>query len=108
MATYKFGDIVLIKFPFTNNTTFKKRPALVIKDTHDGDVIVCRITSKLYNSAYDFELKNWILNGLKIPSVIRVHKIASLESILIDFKLGQLDSADKQGVSKIIYLLLQP
>lgn len=49
MANYKLGEIVLIKFPFTDNLGFKKRPALMIKDTNDGDVIVCRISSKLYN-----------------------------------------------------------
>ena len=29
MAVHKFGEIVLIKFPFTDNLTFKKRPALI-------------------------------------------------------------------------------
>lgn len=65
MANYKLGEIVLVKFPFTNNLGFKKRPALIIKDTNDGDVIVCRITSKLYDSSYDIELKNWSKNGLQ-------------------------------------------
>lgn len=91
MDDYKFGDIVLIKFPFTDNSSFKKRPALVIKDTNDGDVIVCRITSKLYNTPYDVELKGWDKYGLKLPSVIRVHKLASLEKAMIDFKFGAVD-----------------
>jgi mRNA interferase MazF len=108
MANYKLGDIVLIKFPFTNNNTFKKRPALIIKDTNDGDVIVCRITSKVYNSPYDIELKNWNLYGLKLASVVRVHKIASLENNLIDLKLGEIDINDKSEVIKIIHLLLRP
>ena len=77
MANYKFGDIVLIKFPFTDNLTFKKRPALIIKDTNDGDVIVARITSKSYNTEYDIELADWSKSGLKLPSVIRVHKLAN-------------------------------
>ena len=81
MAIYKLGDVVLVKFPFTNNLGFKKRPALVIRDTNDGDVVVCRITSKLYNSPYDINLMNWQQSGLQLPSVIRAHKIASLEKI---------------------------
>ncbi len=36
-----FGEIVLLKFPYTN--TFKKRPALVIRDFDDGDILVKRI-----------------------------------------------------------------
>jgi mRNA interferase MazF len=101
MATYKFGDIVLIKFPFTDNQSFKKRPALVIKDTKDGDIIVARITSKSYSTIYDVEIKDWNKNGLKLPSIIRVHKLASLEKYMIDIKLGEIDKALKSQVEKI-------
>jgi mRNA interferase MazF len=93
MTNYKFGEIVLIKFPFTDNLTFKKRPALIIKDTNDGDVIVLRITCKSYNSEYDIELKDWSRSGLKLPSVIRVHKIASIEKDMIDIRLPEPESA---------------
>jgi mRNA interferase MazF len=106
MANYKLGEIVLVKFPFTNSLGFKKRPALIIKDTNDGDVIVCRITSKHYNSPYDIELTNWSQNGLQLPSVIRTHKIAALEKNMIDRKLGEVDSNVKVQVIVIIQTLL--
>src|ERR1700732_1372678 len=105
MANYKLGDIVLVKFPFTSNTGFKKRPALIIKDTNDGDVIMCRITSKVYYSPYDIELKNWSQNGLQLPSVIRVHKMASLEKNMIDRKLGEVDPNVKAQVINVIQTL---
>ncbi len=107
MVNYKFGEIVLIKFPFTDNLTFKKRPALIIKDTNDGDVIVCRITSRLYNTSYDIELKNWNKNGLKLPSVVRIHKIASLEKDMIDAKLGEIEDFVKTKVTTVINQLLR-
>jgi mRNA interferase MazF len=88
---FSFGDIILLKFPFTNNKGFKKRPALVIRDTSDGDIIVCRITSKLYYSEFDFEVINWSECGLKLPSVIRLHKLASLDKKLVDIKIGVLN-----------------
>ena len=106
MAIYKLGDVVLVKFPFTNNLGFKKRPALVIRDTNDGDVVVCRITSKLYNSPYDINLMNWQQSGLQLPSVIRAHKIASLEKTMIDKKLGEVDSNVKALVITAIQTLL--
>ncbi len=90
MVNYKLGDIVLVKFPFTDNVGFKKRPALIIRDTDDGDVIVCRITSKAHHSMFDIELTEWEKYGLKLPSVLRVHKIASIEKDLIDIKLGHI------------------
>ncbi|HEY8780411.1 MAG TPA: type II toxin-antitoxin system PemK/MazF family toxin [Mucilaginibacter sp.] len=107
MANYKLGEIVLIKFPFTDNLTFKKRPALIIRDTNDGDVIVCRITSKLYDTKYDVELKNWKQNGLQFPSVIRIHKIASLEKNMIDKKLGEIDNNVKLQVEKTFNSIIQ-
>ncbi len=106
MANYKLGEIVLVKFPFTNNLGFKKRPALIIKDTNDGDVIVCRITSKHYNSPYDIDLTNWSQNGLQLPSVIRAHKMASLEKNMIDRKLGEVDNNVKAELINTIQTLL--
>jgi mRNA interferase MazF len=106
MANYKLGEVVLIAFPFTNNTGLKKRPALIIKDTNDGDVIVCRITSQQYTTNYDIDLKSWRQSGLQLPSVIRVHKIAALEKNMIDRKLGEVDNNIKGQVIGIIQTLL--
>jgi hypothetical protein len=39
MDKLNFGDIVLLKFPFTDSNTFKKRPALIINDFNDGDLL---------------------------------------------------------------------
>jgi len=45
--SYKTGDIVLIKFPFTNFSKAKKRPVLVVKSENNlGDFICFQITSK--------------------------------------------------------------
>ena len=97
-----FGDIVLLKFPFTDGTTFKKRPALVIKDTNGGDIVVCRITSKIYKTDNDIYLEDWGKCGLKLPSVVRVHKIATIESDLVDLKMGKADIMDMEKVRILI------
>jgi hypothetical protein len=45
--SYKVGDILLIKFPFTDLKRHKKRPVLVIKDENDfNDIVYFQITSK--------------------------------------------------------------
>ncbi len=106
MDDLKFGDIVLLKFPFTDGLSSKKRPAFVIRNTKDGDIIVCRITSKLYQSTFDINLKFWEQYGLKLPSVLRIHKIASLERNLVVLKIGQLEKTTQNLVKRIFKNLI--
>ena len=32
MTTYKRGDVILVKFPYSDLVRYKKRPALVVQD----------------------------------------------------------------------------
>lgn len=105
MPKLNFGDIVLLKFPFTDNKTYKKRPALIISDFDDGDIIVCRITSQMYNSKNDLFIDEWESAGLKLPSVIRVHKIATLEKNMVEIVMGQVDETTKLKIKTIITAL---
>jgi mRNA interferase MazF len=102
MDKLSFGDIVLLRFPFTDGQTVKRRPALVINDTNDGDIILCRITSQIYKTNFDILIDNWEKAGLKLPSVIRVHKIATLEKNMIEVVMGQIDDATKEKVIKTV------
>ena len=106
MDHLKFGQIVLLQFPFTDGITYKRRPVLIIKDCDDGDVIVCKITSKIYQSEFDIEINNLEKSGLKLPSVIRVHKIATLEKSLVELKMGQIESEQKDNVRFILKSLV--
>jgi mRNA interferase MazF len=101
MDNLNFGDIVLLRFPFTDGQTYKRRPALIINDYNDGDVIVCRITSQIYNSKYDVYIDNWEKSGLKLPSTIRVHKIATLEKNMVELIMGKIDESSKANVKTI-------
>ena len=98
MSKYNFSEIVLISFPFTNIKENKKRPALVLTDTGDEDVIVCRISSGKVKSSFDVNIINWKSTGLLMPSVCRVNKITTLEKKLIDKKLGKLNENDLKAI----------
>jgi mRNA interferase MazF len=102
MDKIETGTIILLKFPFTDSFTFKRRPALVLKDFEDGDVLVCRITGKIYKSKYDIYLDDWLRFGLKLPSVIRVHKMATLEKDMIETIIGQIDEVISEKI-KVLY-----
>ena len=102
MNKLNFGDIVLLRFPFTDGKTFKRRPALLIKDSIDGDIVVCRITSQIYGAENDVFIDTWESSGLKLPSVIRVHKIATLERSMIEVVMGKIDGEIKNKVKYLI------
>ena len=103
MEKIELGTIVLLKFPFTDSMNYKRRPALVLRDLEDGDVLVCRITSKIHKSKYDIYLDDWLKFGLKLPSVIRVHKMATLEKDMIETTMGQIDEIMLDKV-KLLYM----
>ena len=50
MTRYKPGDLVLVRFPFTDYSILKKRPALVLSASkftaQQGDVVVMALTSQ--------------------------------------------------------------
>jgi mRNA interferase MazF len=50
MTTYKIGDIVLIGFPHSDLKHIAKRPAIVLFDAGDEDILVARITTQGYTT----------------------------------------------------------
>ncbi|HLW08402.1 MAG TPA: type II toxin-antitoxin system PemK/MazF family toxin [Marinilabiliaceae bacterium] len=107
MDSFSFGDIVLLKFPFTDSKSFKRRPALIINDFNDDDIIVCRITSQIYQTENDIMIDSWKESGLKLQSVIRVHKLATLEKDMIELLMGKIDESIKEKVKKAFIKLTE-
>lgn len=108
MKEYKFGDIVIVEFPFTDGKNTKKRPAMVLfYDKQDNELLLSRITSKIYRTNYDIELKQWRQSNLLLPSCVRLGKIATLHENLIYKKLGKIMKEDILNVKKIIKTSIQ-
>ena len=99
---YESGEVVLIAFPFSATNTKKRRPALILLDTRDEDIIVARITSQPQSSPFDIELKQWQASGLKVQSWVRLHKLATLEKTLVARRLGKLASNDWSEIQTLL------
>jgi mRNA interferase MazF len=104
MASYAAGDVVLLEFPFTDTAGSKRRPALILLDTGDDDTVVARVTSQLSAAPQDVTLDEWQQAGLLLPSVVRLHKVATLQRRLVDKKLGRLTPGDW---SRVVLILRQ-
>ena len=64
MTNFQVGDLVLVEFPFTVSGPGKPRPALVILDTGDADVLVARVTTQAQTTAWDVLISGWQQAGL--------------------------------------------
>jgi mRNA interferase MazF len=86
------NDVVLLPIPFTNLTSRKVRPAVVI-GVKDADLFLVLISSVLANT--DFHLKEWRAAGLNVPSGIKT-QLATVEERLVVKIVGQLTNNDTQ------------
>lgn len=98
-TNYQKGDFVLIAFPFSGGGKSKVRPAMVVLDSGDDDVILARVTTHTQVTSYDVRLSEWQASGLLAASVVRTHKLATLEKRLIRRTLGQLQPTDRANIA---------
>src|SRR5262249_34951772 len=92
------GDVVLVDFPFTTTSADKSRPALVILDAGDADLVLVRIKTQKYQTPFDLEILDWQTAGLLAPSTVRVHKLATLIKVRVQRTLGSISTSDRQRV----------
>jgi mRNA interferase MazF len=95
-TTYRQGDIVLVSFPFTDLTSAKRRPALVISPDSlnqiNEDLILVAITSQMTADEYALRLEesDFLQGKLPKPSMIKLTKIFTIHSTLAVKKLCRL------------------
>jgi len=101
MTNYEFGDIVLVAFPQSGSSQRKRRPALVILDIGDADVVLAPITTRARSGRGDYQLRDWSASGLLRASWVRLAKVACLEKTDITRQLGRLTDVDKAILSTL-------
>jgi mRNA interferase MazF len=94
MTDIPFGSIVLTDFPFTDLSAAKRRPALVISadNARRTDVVVAYITSVPQAQRDTASIAPDAQNGLKVQSMVRFDKIATIDKTIIAGRLGSADS----------------
>ena len=111
MTNYERGNVILVPFPFTDQTAAKKRPAVIVSsDSHNStasDIVIMAITSKRGRTtvAEDCLIRDWQDAGLLKPSAIKP-VIATIEQSLILRKLGSLSRSDLMETENVLRHLL--
>jgi mRNA interferase MazF len=105
---YKQGDIVLVPFPFTDLSSSKKRPALIVSpdsfNTSKQDVVLIAITSQIDTNRHTvtLEKEDFVDGGLPKPSMIRIPKMFTMHSALIVKRICGISTPKLEQVLKAI------
>jgi mRNA interferase MazF len=75
----------------------------VLLDAGDADLLVARVTTQPYGTRYDVPLLDWRAAGLLAPSVLRLHKLATLERSLFGQTLGHVSAADHDRIASVLH-----
>jgi mRNA interferase MazF len=108
---YHFGDVIVVPFPFTDQTSTKRRPAVVVSSEayhrERPDLILMAITSQLRPAPTVGEVVvlRWQEAGLLKPSVIKP-LLTTIENILVLRQLGALHAEDQDSLRKVIAAIL--
>ena len=97
------NDVVLLPIPFTDLTSRKVRPAVVV-GRNGGDLFLVPVSSVLANT--DFPLKDWRVAGLNVPCGIKA-QLATVEERLAVKSVGALSAADRQALNERLRIWLQ-
>lgn len=89
-----FGDVLLARLPFPDGAGFKNRPILVVYDHGDSDLLVAPITSHHARGIADTRIEDWQAAGLRVPSTVRMSRLATLAKSVVLRELGALTVRD--------------
>ncbi len=102
--SYKRGDVVLLPFPYTNQSGSKRRPALILStddfNSRRTDIIVAPITSNLATwQPDDTPIADWAASGLLKASVVK-GILGTVHQSLVVRVLGTISTADLHKVEQ--------
>ncbi|MGI0487893.1 type II toxin-antitoxin system PemK/MazF family toxin [Pantanalinema rosaneae CENA516] len=98
MPSYSKHDVILVRYPFSDLSSSKVRPAVVVSTAHPSqDILITPLTSKTSSLlAGEFVLSEWAAAGLNVETAVKRGVYTVHESLVIKV-IGQLakDDADQ-------------
>ena len=101
MPNYSKGDVLLVRYPFTDLSGVKVRPAVVVHAPHPShDSLIIPLTSRLTSLLPgEFLFKDWEKAGLNVPTAVK-RGIYTIHPSLIARIVGRLSAQDAQSLEK--------
>jgi len=94
---YKQGEIIIVPFPFSDLSSIKQRPVLILSKNIDNekveDIITCGITSNVKDSKYSVLIKNEDLIEGEVPKIsrVKVDKLFTISQDIVKKKVGRIN-----------------
>ena len=110
MGRLPAGTVILAQFPFSDLSSKKVRPCIVLAEAEFNDYVVCQITSSAYKSkrAVQISTSDFDTGSIIRKSYARPDKIVTLDQSMIYRELGVLNRAKygeiKQKINEILQL----
>lgn len=106
------GDVVLVPFPYSDLSTTKQRPAVVVSGStyhqSEPDIILASITGQAPDqlAPTDSRLQDWQRAGLLMPSLVKSF-LVTMDPALVRHRLGRLTARDLREVETKLRLALE-
>jgi mRNA interferase MazF len=75
---------------------------VIVYDSGDADLLVVPVTSQAARSPRDVPVVNWQQAGLRLPSIVRLEKLATVEKSTVVRKMGHLVPEDWEKVKTVL------
>ena len=101
MPNYSTPDVVLVRYPFSDLTGAKVRPAVVVNASHvSQDLLIVPLTSKTSGLlAGEFVLTEWRKSGLNVETAVK-RGIYTVKETLVSKRVGKLEDADAKRLAQ--------
>ncbi len=109
MVTPSAGTVVLVSFPFSDLSSSKLRPAVVLCGSARDDWILCQITSNPYADPAAIEISgdDFKAGSLKRTSYARPSKLFTANASLMANYVGELSLACHERIIDALVRALQ-
>jgi len=107
MPSYSKYEVVLVQYPFSDLSSAKIRPAVVVNATHASqDIMIVPLTSKTQSLlAGEFVLADWAAAGLNVPTAVK-RGVYTVHQTLVLKIVGRLNTADSEQVDRALRMWL--
>lgn len=97
MPSYSRLEVVLVRYPFSDLSGAKVRPAVIINGGHSSrDLLIVPLTSRVTGLlAGEFVLTEWRQAGLNVATAVK-RGIYTVQETLVSKKVGRLSANDTQ------------